>query len=85
MAAIKENGGAPSVTVEDNEDARQAARKPVGEWNSLEIVSRGGALTATLNGTLVSSSKPDALTEGAIGIQSEDHPFVIRRIRVRVD
>jgi hypothetical protein len=85
MGAIKENGGAQPVTAEDDEAARQKARKPVGEWNSLQISSKDGALMVSLNGTPISSSEPDFLSEGPLGIQAEDHPFEIRRMRVRQD
>ena len=85
MAAIKENGGAEPVKTEDDDAARQQARKPVGQWNSLEIVSKDGALAVSLNGTPISKCEPDFLSEGLLGIQAEDHPFEVRRIRVRRD
>lgn len=85
MAAIKENGGAQPVMVTDDDAARQTARKPVGQWNSLEIVSKAGALSVSLNGTPTSHSEPDFLSEGAIGIQAEDHPFEVRRMRIRTE
>lgn len=85
MAAIKENGGAEPVKVEDDDAARQQARKPVGQWNSLEIISKDGALAVSLNGTPISKCEPDFLSEGPIGIQAEDHPFEVRRIRLRRD
>lgn len=85
MAAIKENGGAEPVKAEDDDAARQQARKPVGQWNSLEIVSRDGALTVSLNGTPVSKSEPNFLSEGPLGIQAEDHPFEVRRLRLKRD
>ncbi|MEI8382542.1 MAG: family 16 glycoside hydrolase [Planctomycetota bacterium] len=85
MGAIKENGGAATVTATDDDAARQKARKPVGEWNSLEIVSVDGSLTVSLNGVLISKSEPDFLSEGLIGIQSEDFPFEVRRMRIRRD
>lgn len=83
MAAIKENGAAPPIKSELDDVARQKVRKPVGQWNSLEIVSNGGALVVSLNGTAISNSQPDLLTEGLIGIQSEDFPFEVRRMRIR--
>jgi hypothetical protein len=83
MGAVKENGGAAPVAVHDDDAARQSARRPVGEWNRLEIVSRDGALTVTLNDALVCRSEPNFLSEGKIGIQAEDHPFVVRRMRLR--
>ena len=85
MAAIKENGGAEPVKAEDDDTARQQARKPVGQWNSLEVVSKDGALAVSLNGTSISKCEPDFLSEGLIGIQAEDHPFEVRRLRLRRD
>ena len=85
MAAIKENGGADPVTVTDDDANRQKARKPVGQWNALEIVSKEGALSVSLNGTPISNSQAGPLKSGAIGIQAEDHPFTVRRIRIRKD
>ncbi len=83
MAAIKENGGAQPVAVEDNDAERQRVRKPVGEWNAIEIVSSAGALHVSLNGTLISVAQAGTLRAGQIGIQSEVHPFEIRRMRIR--
>ena len=85
IAAIKENGGAEPVKAEDDDTARQQARKPVGQWNSLEIISKDGALAVSLNGTPISKCEPDFLSEGPIGIQAEDHPFEVRRLRLRRD
>ncbi len=85
MAAIKENGGAQPVKAEDDDAARQQARKPVGQWNSLEIVSQDGALAVSLNGTPISKCEPDFLSEGPIGIQAEEHPFEVRRLRLKRD
>jgi hypothetical protein len=85
MAAIKENGGAQPVTATDDEAARLKARHAVGEWNAIEIVSTNGALSVSLNGTPISKCEPDFLSEGSIGIQAEDHPFEVRRIRIRRD
>ncbi len=85
MGAIKENGGAQPVTATDDDAARQKARRPVGQWNSIEIVSTNGVLAVSLNGVPISKCEPDFLSEGLIGIQSEDHPFEVRRLRIRPD
>jgi hypothetical protein len=85
MASIKANGGAAMLTIDDDSAARESARKPVGEWNAVEIVSRNGAITATLNGQLVCISQPGELTEGQIGLQSELFEVHFRRLRIRVD
>ncbi|MFO0919726.1 MAG: DUF1080 domain-containing protein [Planctomycetaceae bacterium] len=83
MAAIRENGGAEPVTVHDDETHRLAARKTVGQWNQLEITSKNGALAVILNGEPVATSDPNFLSEGLIGIQAEDHPFEVRRMRIK--
>ena len=85
LATIKPNGGAAAVELVDDAAARESARKPVGEWNSLEIVSKGGALTAALNGTKVCESRPGDISEGAIGLQSEDSEVHFRRICIRAE
>jgi len=85
MCSIKSNGGVPALTIEDDQAARGSARKPVGEWNTVEIVSRDGALTATLNGQLICTSQPGELTDGLIGLQSELFEVHFRRLRIRED
>lgn len=85
MCSIKANGGAAALTIDDDPAARESARKPVGEWNEVEIVSRDGALTAMLNGQPVCSSQPGELTEGLIGLQSELFEVHFRRLRIRAD
>ncbi len=85
MAHIKANGGAAAVEVEDDETARQETRRPVGEWNSIEIISKDGALTSFLNGTKICESQPGELSEGLLGIQSEDFATEFRNLRIRED
>ncbi len=81
-AQIKSN--ARDVTVESTTDepARDAARKPPGEWNRVEIVSAGGALTASLNGVEVSTSQATDLTRGRIGFQAEGFPVEFRGVTI---
>lgn len=85
MGMIKANGGAAEVEIADQPDARLAARKPVGQWNHLEIISRDGTLKALLNDVLVCESKAGELKSGLIGFQSEDFPVWFRNIRIRKD
>lgn len=82
LATIKANGGAAGPEIDDHGDARQSARKPVGEWNSIEITSRDGALTATLNGTPICTSQPTELVKGHLGIQSESFDVEFRDWRI---
>ena len=85
MASIKANGGAANVEIEDDATARTAARKPVGEWNSLEVVTKDGAVTASINGTQVCQSQAGELKAGRLGFQAEDFEVHFRNVRVRRD
>ncbi len=85
IGVVKENGGAQAPELQDDDAVRQRVRKPVGEWQRLEIVAKDGALTVTLNDEVVCRSQPAFLSSGPIGIQAENQPFVVRRMRVRKD
>ncbi|MBM3969112.1 MAG: DUF1080 domain-containing protein [Planctomycetes bacterium] len=85
LATIKENGGAAKMEIVDDGAARESARKPVGEWNALEIVSKSGTVTSLLNGTKVCESQPSDVTSGMIGLQSEDFEVHFRRLRIRTE
>jgi hypothetical protein len=85
MASIKANGGAAVLTIREDPAARDAARLPVGEWNVIEIQCRDGAVTATLNGSVICRSEPGELTSGQIGLQAENFPVEFRRLRIRED
>jgi hypothetical protein len=64
--------------------ASEKARKPVGEFNKVEIDVRGGDMTIKLNGAVVSTVGAWELTEGAIGLQSEGAETHWKNIRIRV-
>lgn len=83
MAHIKSNSKEITLDVTDNQEAREKARRPIGEWNSIEVISKDGALTSILNGTRVASCKPSELKAGLFGIQSEGDVVEIRNIRVQ--
>ncbi len=85
MASIKSNARDVTVEVADDPAARETARKPAGEWNTVEIVSKGGALTSYLNGEKIAESQPTELTTGPIGLQSEGNPVHFRYVRIRRD
>jgi hypothetical protein len=65
-----------------DKDAQKKAIKPVGEWNTTEVISKDGELTAKVNGTEVSKGKGE-LTEGPIGLQSEGAEIHFRNIRIK--
>ena len=83
MCTLKANGGAATLTIQDDAAARETARRPVGEWNQVEIQSKKGKLTTRLNGTLICESEPSELTSGVIGLQSENYPVRFRKLLIR--
>lgn len=85
LATIKPNGGAAKFEIVEDPVARDAARKPFGDWNTLEVISKSGALTAVLNGTKVCESQPSDISAGAIGLQSEDFEIHFRRLRIHAE
>ena len=83
MGQIRPNGGIKAVELEDNPAAREAARRPTGEWNQIEIDCVDGAVTATLNGTIVCKGQAGELRSGLIGLQSENYPVQFRNLRIQ--
>lgn len=64
-------------------DALKKARKPVGEWNTTEIIFEGGKITSKVNGTLIATGEGD-LSEGPWGLQSEGAEIHFKNIMVKV-
>jgi hypothetical protein len=85
MGQIKSNGGVPDVKRNDDQAARESARKAVGEWNAIEITVKDGTVSSLLNGIAICVSEPGEVTEGRIGLQAELFPVEFRRVRVRTD
>ena len=83
VCAIFPLGGAKGPRPKVDSAARKRALKPHDEWNSIEIISRGGALTAILNGVKVCESEPYGLKKGPIGFQSEGAEIHFRNIRIK--
>ena len=81
-ASIKSNARDVQVTATLDEPARDAARRPPGEWNRVEVVSTGGALRVSLNGVEVATSEPTELTRGRIGFQAEGFPVEFRGVTI---
>lgn len=74
-------GGAKGSFKKDAKAQKEAIK--IGEWNSTEVISQNGELTAKVNGVVVSSGKGD-LTEGQLGWQSEGSPLQFKNIRIKV-
>jgi hypothetical protein len=75
-------GGAPKGQFKKFADIQQKAIKPVGEWNTYEVISKDGELTTLINGEKVSEGS-SALKEGPIGWQSEGVEIHFRNIRIK--
>jgi hypothetical protein len=61
-----------------------SSEKPLGEWNSCDIVCQDGAMEITVNGVLqnrVTKCQPAA---GQIGFQLEGTPYELRNVRIEV-
>ncbi len=57
-----------------------SSEKPLGEWNTCDVVCRDGALECSINGVLqnkVTGCKPGS---GQIGVQLEGFPYEMRNI-----
>ena len=86
MGQLRPNGSKAEVeqlkvVYQDHPEVRESARKPVGEWNSIEIVTKAGAITASINGQVVAVGEPGELKSGLIGLQAEGHRLRYRRLR----
>ena len=62
---------------------REDVERPVGEWNRMEVVCDGDAITVRLNGILVNAATRSSLTSGKILFQSEGAAIDFRAIEVR--
>lgn len=57
--------------------------KPVGEWNRVEVICKGGDVTYFLNGVKVNEGTNGSLTEGKLMFQSEGAEIFFRRIELQ--
>ena len=68
----------------EDHEALVRARKPAGQWQSVEIVSKDGQVKSYLNGVLVSTvTEHEFKAPGYIGFQSEGAELHWRNIRIR--
>jgi hypothetical protein len=58
------------------------SEKPVGEWNTMEIVCQGDEITVKVNGDLVNHATNVSETQGAIALQSEGTPIQYRDVQL---
>lgn len=78
---IREMGQNPKDPV--NVALRQpGVEKPLGEWNSADIVCRGDTVSVKINGTLENEVTEASVSSGAIALQAEGAPVEFRAIRL---
>ncbi len=58
------------------------AEKPVGQWNTMEIIARDSDIDVYLNGTLVNQAVQVKPSKGRIQIQSEGAEMFVRRVEL---
>jgi hypothetical protein len=58
-------------------------RKPVGEFNTMEVKVKGGDMVISINGKVVSTVGECELTSGPIGFQSEGAETHWKNIKIR--
>jgi len=56
--------------------------KPLGEWNTLEVVCDGDAITNILNGQVVNVASKAGVTKGKLIFQSEGAEILFRKIEI---
>lgn len=56
------------------------SEKPVGEWNTADIICRGDTIEVTVNGVAQNRVTGCSLHEGKIGFQFEGAPFELRHV-----
>jgi len=62
---------------------KQDVENPVGQWNTLECVCQGGAVTNILNGKVVNEGTNSTHTKGKILFQSEGAELYFRKIELQ--
>jgi hypothetical protein len=58
----------------------ESAEKPIGEWNTYEIICAGDTIKASVNGRLMNEATGSSVSSGWIGLQSEGTEIEIRKI-----
>ncbi|MCL4205861.1 MAG: DUF1080 domain-containing protein [Pirellulaceae bacterium] len=58
------------------------SEKPIGQWNTMEIVCQGNEIVVKVNGVLVNHATNVSENRGAIALQSEGTPIQFRNIKL---
>jgi hypothetical protein len=75
--------GAAESTFTFDDAARARARKPAGQWNAIQIISKDGQVWTYLNGALITHVTKHPFKPGYIALQVESGPVHWRNIRIK--
>lgn len=64
------------------ENLTNGSEKPLGEWNTMQIVCRGDEVIVKINGDLVNHATHCTERRGAIALQSEGTPIEFRKVEL---
>jgi hypothetical protein len=78
--------GSAESTLTYDDDMRARVRKPAGQWNAVQIVSKNGEVWTYLNGAQITHVTKHAFTQpGYIAFQVESGPVRWRNIRIKAE
>jgi hypothetical protein len=60
-----------------------SSEKPVGEWNSCDVICRSNTVTVRINGVLQNEVTGASVAVGAIGLQAEGKPVEFRNLVIQ--
>jgi hypothetical protein len=60
----------------------ESAEKPVGEWNTCEVICSGNSVKAFVNGRQMNETTECTVSSGRIGLQCEGAEFEVRKMFV---
>ena len=73
---------APGAATPQLERQQPNSEKPVGEWNSVDVLCHGGTIEITINGVPQNRVTAAAPAAGRIGFQLEGLPYEVHNIRL---
>jgi hypothetical protein len=73
---------APGASVPQLEHMGLVSEKALGEWNSVDVVCRGGTIQVSINGVLQNRITHCDPRAGRVGIKLAGFPFELRNLRL---
>ena len=59
------------------------SERPAGEWNSMDVVCRDGAIEVTINGMVQNRVSKAVPASGKVGFQLEGAPYELRNVTIQ--